>query len=85
MVGFLGGPHDGRLQAFPVARGGLPSQYLVVPELSTSVTRWLADEPSPAGEVAPALREVRYRLAVNPADSGPMLVYAHPSIRLPGL
>lgn len=79
-VGFLGGPHDGRCQDFPVVANGLPSQHLIVAELDTDISRWLTDEPDVTGSVVPAFRQVRYRLAVNPADSGPMLVYVHPDV-----
>jgi hypothetical protein len=83
-VGFLGGPYDGRLQAFPANANGLPGEYLVVAEPTGSVaewsTKWFAMATTEAEGNPPLFREVYYRLAVNRADSGPLLVYVHPDL-----
>jgi hypothetical protein len=86
-VAFLGGPHDGRVQTFPVADDttGLPAPVLEVPEPTASPEEYrrAVVDGEPTAVPSPVFRTVAYRLAHNPASTGPLLFYVHPSVRLP--
>jgi len=83
-VGFLGGPHDGRLQAFQTDDAGRPPSVLEAMEPTgggVDMYRTLVEgDPAP---LPPLFRPVTYRLVVSPLDTGPYWLYVHPSITLP--
>lgn len=82
-VGFLGGPHDGRLQAFQTDDAGRPPPVLEAIELTSSVDMYrtlVEGDPAP---VPPLSRTVAYRLVVSHLETGPRWLYVHPSVTLP--
>lgn len=84
-VGFLGGPHDGRLQTVPVDDSGRPAPVLEAMESTgggVDMYRTLVEGDPTA--LPPLFRPVAYRLVANGADVGPRWFYVHPSLKLPG-
>jgi hypothetical protein len=86
VVGFLGGPHDGREQAFPVVGAlGLPAPVIETMEPTITPEEYqraiIDGEPTAIRE--PLFRPVAYRLVRNDSAIGPRLFYVHPSLNLP--
>lgn len=86
VVGFLGGPHDGREQAFPiVGELGLPAPVMeaMEPTLSPEEYQRAVIDGEPTAIPVPLFRPVAYRLVRNGSAVGPRLFYVHPTVRLP--
>jgi hypothetical protein len=85
-VGFLGGPHDGREQDFPVVgESGLPAPVMetMEPTLTPGEYQRTIIDGDPAAIPDQLFRPVAYRLVRNGSLIGPRLYYAHPSVRIP--
>jgi hypothetical protein len=86
VVGFLGGPHDGRVQAFPViGELGLPAPVMeaMEPTLSSEEYQRAVIDGDPTAIPVLLFRPVAYRLVRNGSALGPRLFYVHPTVRLP--
>lgn len=85
-VGFLGGPQDGREQAFPVVGElGLPAPVMeaMEPTLSPEEYQRAVIDGEPTAIPAQLFRPVAYRLVHNGSATGPRLYYVHPSVKIP--